>query len=203
MDPLIGSALIGTGGDLLGGLVSAFGANKANKKALNLQRDVLANQMELAYKGHRIAMNDMKAAGLNPMLAYENGAAKGSPSAGYSPRNELEGFAGLGSSALQARQIAAQTKLIEANAESAQKDAVIKGTEADVVQWLIDQSKKLFANSAQSIDVKPLPPLKGDKGKMDVSGDAHRIGGLSEGQKNWIVNRLGDVWKFMNRDIGK
>ena len=74
----IAEATIGSA--LLGGAFSAFGAsqqNKANKAAAEAANKFTADQFARRYQ---ITMADMRKAGLNPLLAYQQGG--GSPSAG-------------------------------------------------------------------------------------------------------------------------
>ncbi|AXL15039.1 DNA pilot protein [Microviridae sp.] len=73
----IGAAAIGAG-------ASVFGAGKANKTAKKIMREQLAfNQINYRMR-YRFTMEDMKEAGLNPILAYKQGvggaAAQGAPS---------------------------------------------------------------------------------------------------------------------------
>lgn len=87
------SDLGGAIGGIIGAATGVSGAQVANKEA----KDSVSRQMDFqvgAYK-HRYQwqMEDMKAAGLNPILSYKVGAGPGLSGASYTPQNE---FAGVG-----------------------------------------------------------------------------------------------------------
>lgn len=70
----LGSAILG-GSSLLGGLLSYAGvrhANQTNQSIANRQMQFQENMSSTAYQR---AMEDMRKAGLNPILAYQQGGA--------------------------------------------------------------------------------------------------------------------------------
>lgn len=79
----LGAAGLSSGLSFLGG----FGANKAAKQSVNKQ---LRFQMKMANNRYQYTMGDMKAAGLNPMLAYQQGGGPAFSGASYRPLNELQ-----------------------------------------------------------------------------------------------------------------
>lgn len=72
MDPLIGAALISTAG---GGLLSGFGQKSANKQNLQIAREQMAFQERMANTAHQREVEDLRKAGLNPLLSAGAGAA--------------------------------------------------------------------------------------------------------------------------------
>lgn len=100
MDPLTASVLIGAGSSAVNSAVSYFSAER--------QMDFQAKMSGTAY---RRSMSDMRAAGLNPILAYSKGGASTPGGAGFTASD----LAGSVSSAMQARRAKAEIQNIKAN----------------------------------------------------------------------------------------
>lgn len=156
MDPITTAAIIGGGTSLLGGLLnrdSTRQANYENRLAADQQMDF---QERMSNTSYQRAMQDMRMAGLNPMLAYTQGGA--SSPAGASASNTAPDFSdaagGIASSAVtavnqrrerqlmesqldlqaaQANTARSQQKLNEASARSAAANAKVTETELPAV----------------------------------------------------------------------
>lgn len=103
-----GSALIGAAGGLLGGAISSGGAAAQNQSALQMAREQMqfsdaqaTRQMDfqerMSSTAYQRAMADMRAAGLNPILAYQQGGSStpsgaAGQSAGANFENAMEGM---------------------------------------------------------------------------------------------------------------
>ena len=103
-DPLSAATTLLTSG------LSFFGAKKQNKRAAALARENRAFQERMSSTAYQRSMADMKAAGLNPILAYSKGGAS-APSGNVAP--VVDEFSGAMSSALQSRRISAEVKNME------------------------------------------------------------------------------------------
>ncbi|AXL15243.1 DNA pilot protein [Microviridae sp.] len=138
-------ALISAGTSLASGLLGKKGADKANKQAAQSVREQLAFQKESAQKSYQWAVGDMKKAGINPMLAYQQGGSSALSGANYTPQNAMG--AGVNSAIAASRvtaeldnlteqnkKIASDTQLNEALKKTAQADAALKVSTAQQVQ---------------------------------------------------------------------
>jgi len=125
------AATLGFVGDVLGSLTSAFGASESSK----LQKDI-------AKKGVRWRVEDMKAAGLNPMLAAMNGALS-SPSQ-VNPPNVGESFEGIGSKYVASKIASAQLRLLDEQANQASSAAALAESQINVNHE--DANRKVMEN---------------------------------------------------------
>lgn len=159
---MVWPAVIAAGAALAGGAMSAQGAanqNKAAKAESERMREFSRSMYEHRYQWQ---MEDMRKAGLNPILAYKTGAPGGPGSAGgYSPVNVGAG-AGSGvmnavNSAIAARRqheelqnMQAQRKLIQTQIDARAGDVAAAKNKARAnagdkgyVYWLLQNSNAL------------------------------------------------------------
>lgn len=86
----IGSIIGAIAAPLIGGIFSAKGQAQANQDTQASTQVQMDFQKEMRATQYQTAMADMRAAGLNPMLAYQQGGAGNLSGSSYTAQNELE-----------------------------------------------------------------------------------------------------------------
>lgn len=120
----------------LGGIVSAginyFSAKDTNRKAKKLAREQMGFQERMSNTAYQRAVKDMRAAGINPMLAYAQGGASTpsgaqpnlkAPSVGDTALTGMEVGSKTTQRKLQNQNIIKQNKLIDAQTDHANAQA--------------------------------------------------------------------------------
>lgn len=150
MDPIIGSALIGGVGNLLGGLFGSSAQRAANRANLQISREQMAFQERMSNTAYQRAVNDMQAAGLNPMLAVSQGGAS-SPGGSAATMIPVDAMARSVSSAGAVLQQASAIENIMA--DTREKQARAFGAEQ---QNIITHANAQFANLIAQTNIDKL-----------------------------------------------
>ena len=204
--PLLAAALPA----LIGGVASAFGALSANQQADQSAVRQMAFQKETLRHQYQWGMEDMKKAGLNPILAYKQGGAGTASGSSYTPQNvgsaAVSGASSAVSSALAARaqdlqleNIAADTRLKAAQdktqaalqvqalasaqqsaSQSALNAAVMRRTDVDT----LISSENLSSARANAARAKADEQLLQENPWLRQLGTAMREVGVTGGNRN-------------------
>lgn len=106
------------GAAVIGGAISAFGASQQNKMARKASQQQMDFQREGFRNRYKWTMEDMREAGLNPILAYKQGGGSAPGGSTYSPVNvgaaAAQGAQAGASSAIAARRANQEIKTMRA-----------------------------------------------------------------------------------------
>lgn len=113
-------AAIGAASALAGSLLGNKGAAEANESREQMSQEQMKFQERMSNTQYQRGMADMRKAGLNPILAYQQGGASSPVGAMPAVENELSGAA---SSAMAAAQLGADLDNIKADTKKKEEEA--------------------------------------------------------------------------------
>lgn len=164
--PGVGTALGGSLGGMVGGFIGQQQTNAANVAAADRQ---MAFQERMSGTSYQRAVADMKAAGLNPMLAYSQGGA--ATPGGAMPQVGNSFASGMSSAAQamqtiqgvqQIQQSEAQTALITAQARKTAAETLDQGVATAIQSAQLEQITASAANDrARWLGLKSDSELQG------------------------------------------
>lgn len=180
MDPFVAGSMVTAGGSILGGLLQGWGQNQANNQNAGIMNQQQEFQERMSNSAHTREVNDLRNAGLNPMLSALGSGASTPAGATASMENTMEGLA---SSAKEIPWMMNQLKQQRAQLEltEAQKNKTIAETKALGKDEVVGD---LWRGAAKSIGDwwNKKPDGAADKGKQyqkqlegDDSGSNKRI----------------------------
>lgn len=131
MNPLVSSAIVGVGGELLGGLLGMSGQKAANRANLQIAREQMAFQERMSNTAMQRRAKDLEAAGLNRVLAMGQGGASSPAGASAIMQNTKTAMA---EAARRAAFSAKQLKILDSQEMNINADTSLKMAQADEVQ---------------------------------------------------------------------
>lgn len=199
---MVWGAVIGAAGSIAGGLLSSAGQSSANRANMAMSQAQMDFQREMSNTAYQRGMADMKAAGLNPILAYKQGGATTPTGAMAQAQNALEpmgkGIAGAPAAGIQLETAKAISDYERAKADKMQKYG--SGSWADKA----DTVDRVASSAADALREKKKKDRSVERKKLDPPKGAEPFND-SEGS-NWFdswmrrnENRVNQLWKHWTK----
>lgn len=145
LDSITGNGILGAATSLIGGMMGQSGQEEANWNNAVMAQGQRDWQQYMSNTSYQRAVKDMQLAGLNPMLAYQQGGAS-TPSGGVGApmqNAKLAGIQGAQASAQTAATVA-NAELLKAQAQNVDADTTLKRQEIDALNQTDLDGRKIY-----------------------------------------------------------
>lgn len=158
-------------GSLVGGAASYFGQQQANIANARSADKMMAFQERMSSTAHQREVNDLRAAGLNPVLSAGGGGSSTPSGAMPNIQSQTEGLAStakdIGRLYQERRLLKAQADKAEAEATSAQRTAAVGEAVTPAIKYgsgLIDKSIEGYKLLNDRFISSPMQKIRDDFG---------------------------------------